>query len=710
MTPERYQRIQWLVDIASQLDPERRRAFLDRECAGDEELRREVERLLSADARTNSFMETPAMERVANARAKVWKNRYEGEEILGRGAFGIVYRARDRHLGARPVAVKELLPGPHLRGWQEKFLDEIKALTRFDHPHIVRILDWDEDEGGDPFFVMAYVAGPRLCDAIARGGMDGARVARLMRQICDAVGHAHERNVFHRDLKPANIMLQTAAGEELVQVMDFGLAKVKEWQPSATRGGPPKTLIAGTPPYMAPEQLDGDPPEHSDQWALGVITYELLTGQLPFDLPPNFRLSPQGRAQLGQIYRAGIKARLQTLRPDLPPAAEAVILKALAFEPHARHASAGEFSEELARALTVMSSATPAKPPPPLHQQTTELMMATTDVSPDAEVVISCCDHDLSRAHQIADRLREVGVNCWMSDHSREASLNDSSVTGQAIRNCRTMLLLCSDAALQSRAVKEEMQLAWKYKRPFLPLLVEPTDSREQVEYWLEGQQRIKAMDSPPDQWLPLVLRALANAGVRCPGVKPSTLENVPITQPTRLDQSLKSLRLVAGLTNQIWPLPAGRRPHITARSATRGLVAPRDDVQHSHRLGSRVCLAIKSDRESHLLLLDEGPEKILYCLCPSHFAPDTRLQPGCNYLPQMGSRYDSFEVSGKPGREHLLAIVSDEPLGLNWLPDNPRTPARVLSQDDVSALLAQLRGLDDHHWTALSTYFDLVD
>jgi hypothetical protein len=133
------------------------------------------------------------------------------------------------------------------------------------------------------------------------------------------------------------------------------------------------------------------------------------------------------------------------------------------------------------------------------------------------------------------------------------------------------------------------------------------------------------------------------------------------------------------------------------------------EDAQHGYPLGSRVRLAIESDCEGHLLLLDEGPEGIIYCLCPSHFAPDTRLHPGCNLLPQRGARYDSFVVTGKPGREHLLAIVSDEPLGLEWLPDNSRNPARVLSRDDVGTLLARLRGLDDHRWTALSTYFDVV-
>ena len=121
------------------------------------------------------------------------------------------------------------------------------------------------------------------------------------------------------------------------------------------------------------------------------------------------------------------------------------------------------------------------------------------------------------------------------------------------------------------------------------------------------------------------------------------------------------------------------------------------------------MCLVIESPQEGHLLLLDEGPEGILYCLCPSHFAPDTALPRGRSLYPQAGSRYDAFVLTGKPGREELLAIISDAPLGLDWMPSSAKIPARVLSDADVSALLARLRSLDGNRWTALSTYFDVV-
>jgi hypothetical protein len=109
-----------------------------------------------------------------------------------------------------------------------------------------------------------------------------------------------------------------------------------------------------------------------------------------------------------------------------------------------------------------------------------------------------------------------------------------------------------------------------------------------------------------------------------------------------------------------------------------------------------------------HLLLLDEGPEGIMYCLCPSSFAPETRIQPGRAHLPQPQSRFDSFVISGKPGREQLLAVISSESLGLNWMPDDPKAPARVLNPNDVEELLRRLHDLESHRWTVLSTYFDI--
>jgi hypothetical protein len=119
--------------------------------------------------------------------------------------------------------------------------------------------------------------------------------------------------------------------------------------------------------------------------------------------------------------------------------------------------------------------------------------------------------------------------------------------------------------------------------------------------------------------------------------------------------------------------------------------------------------LILESDRQGHLLLLDEGPEGKIYCLCPSLFAPDTFLPRGRNVYPQAQSRSESFVLTGVPGREELLAIITDEPLALGWMASTAEVPARVLSAEDVATLLVRLKALPTGTWTALATWFDVV-
>jgi hypothetical protein len=138
--------------------------------------------------------------------------------------------------------------------------------------------------------------------------------------------------------------------------------------------------------------------------------------------------------------------------------------------------------------------------------------------------------------------------------------------------------------------------------------------------------------------------------------------------------------------------------------------------------LGSELCLVLdiggkpnlrglgaRPKGDGYLTLLDGGPEGIVYCLCPSVFAPNTRLQSGRIYLPQEGSPYPAFELSGAAGKEKLLAIITDDPLGLDWLSKDAETPARELSSDDLESLFARLQQLGEGRWTALSSYFEVM-
>ena len=274
--------------------------------------------------------------------AKV-KDRYRIVKELGRGSFGVVYLARDEQLHSRPVVVKILLEQSSARSaWiARKFREEREALARLDHPGVVGVLDCGEMPDGKPFLVMQFVDGVTLRSVLADQPMAFERAARIVRQISQALTAAHDRGIYHRDLKPENIMLQDLGhGEELIKIIDFGVAVVKESHAAATE----QTGVAGSGPYMAPEQLLGQPSAASDVYALGVIAYELVTGQRPFHATT--------LVELFQAQQEGIQVQPATLRPDLPLPAQDAILKALAFDANRRYARARDFGEEFARALT----------------------------------------------------------------------------------------------------------------------------------------------------------------------------------------------------------------------------------------------------------------------------------------------------------------------------------------------------------------------
>jgi serine/threonine protein kinase len=270
--------------------------------------------------------------------------RYLIEKELGRGGIGIVYLARDQRIHGRPVVIKlllEELARHDSKAWfEKKFKEEIKALSKITHPGVVRVLDMGELTDGRSYLVMQHISGDSLRDHIGPQGMELQRAARLVRQIGQALAGAHEQGVLHRDLKPENIMLQNIAGEEYIKIIDFGIATVldKTMTPETRI-----TAIAGTVAYMAPEQLIGKPSAASDIYALGTISYEMLTGRLPYN--------PASIYQLLELQRAGVRVKPCEVRPDLPEAAQTAILKALSFNPEDRQKRAGEFSDALAEAL-----------------------------------------------------------------------------------------------------------------------------------------------------------------------------------------------------------------------------------------------------------------------------------------------------------------------------------------------------------------------
>ncbi len=210
---------------------------------------------------------------------------YEVQILIGQGGMGAVYRARHRHLD-RLVAIKVLRPAglanaAEAAAFAERFEREARVLAKLDHPHIVRIYDFGRSEGPEPFFylVLEYVEGASLRDLLRDGRLTAKEALEFVPQLCDALQTAHDIGVVHRDVKPENILVD---GAGRVRIADFGLAKLRDGEPAAL-GLTRTDQVFGTPHYMAPEQLraSGAVDHRSDLYSLGVVLYEMLTGELP---------------------------------------------------------------------------------------------------------------------------------------------------------------------------------------------------------------------------------------------------------------------------------------------------------------------------------------------------------------------------------------------------------------------------------------------
>jgi eukaryotic-like serine/threonine-protein kinase len=282
---ERWHAIQELFHRALEQPAQERTAFLERATAGDGDLLAAVLRLLDADARTDGLLDRDVGEiagEVLDGSVPRFRTvgPYRVVRVLGQGGMGVVYLAERDDIGAR-VAVKVLRDASLSPGRRERFQAEQRTLAALGHPSIARLYHADVLDDGTPYFVMEYVEGLPLGEYCRSGGLGLRGRIELLRDVCEAVDFAHRRAVIHRDLKPSNILVGRDGSPRL---LDFGIAKQLE-----TVEGPPAVTRTGlrlmTPAYAAPEQVVGDPVGvYTDVYALGVILYELLTGELPYDL------------------------------------------------------------------------------------------------------------------------------------------------------------------------------------------------------------------------------------------------------------------------------------------------------------------------------------------------------------------------------------------------------------------------------------------
>ena len=297
MTPERWQQIRGVLEEALELAPEQRSAFLQRNCSADPSLRQEVETLLasSPDVRSSFLQSSPlsAHDGVRELPAGTVLDHYKIVRRLGRGGMGVVYEAEDQKLG-RLVAIK-LLPEATRQdpAALERFWREARTASALNHPGICTIYELNES-GDQPFIVMELLQGHSLDKLYDRRSMAYPKLLDFGVQVADALDAAHRKGVLHRDIKPGNIFL-SPSGQ--AKILDFGLAKLEERQatPKSAYGATANETMAeslaltnpgsaiGTIAYMSPEQARGETLDaRSDVFSLGVVLYELATGQHPF--------------------------------------------------------------------------------------------------------------------------------------------------------------------------------------------------------------------------------------------------------------------------------------------------------------------------------------------------------------------------------------------------------------------------------------------
>jgi tetratricopeptide (TPR) repeat protein/tRNA A-37 threonylcarbamoyl transferase component Bud32 len=263
-------------------------------------------------------------------------------ERIGEGAMGVVYRAHDEVL-ERDVAIKLLRPGlVRDESTRKRFRQEALTLARLNHPHIETLHGYEATAEAD-FLVMEYVPGITLADRLARGPMKLPELLNFGMQLASALEEAHRQGVVHRDLKPGNILITPS---EQAKVLDFGLARLLPMGDQTTsRSVADTSSLAGTLPYLSPEQLQGSQPDRrSDIYALGVVLYEMATGRRAHNQP-----------SVGALVEAILHqepAPVGSLNPEMPPELEAIIRKAMDKDPRLRYQSAREIEVDLQRLVS----------------------------------------------------------------------------------------------------------------------------------------------------------------------------------------------------------------------------------------------------------------------------------------------------------------------------------------------------------------------
>ena len=347
MNTERWQKIRDLFDAAQTLEPEKRGAFLDAACAGDEDLRGEIERLLASFESDASFMEKPAIEEVASlilekeagsysiktdgktasgfVAGTILNERYRIIGLLGKGGMGEVYKAEDLKLD-QPVALK-FLPDrlEKNEGALKRFIGEVRIARQVAHANVCRVFDIGESDGRH-FLSMEYIEGDDLSSLLRRiGRLPSDKAVEIGRQLCFGLQAIHDAGILHRDLKPANVIIDNRGR---ARITDFGIAGLEDELRDAAQ-----LQRIGTPAYMSPEQISGgELGIKSDIYSLGLVLYEILTGKRAFEADSVPDLIKKQQSETPTNPSAFVQ--------DIDPLVEQLIFRCLEKQPQNRPASA----------------------------------------------------------------------------------------------------------------------------------------------------------------------------------------------------------------------------------------------------------------------------------------------------------------------------------------------------------------------------------
>ncbi|HXT63047.1 MAG TPA: protein kinase [Pyrinomonadaceae bacterium] len=355
--------------------------------------------LCSAEAAVLQRLEDPLI-------GQTLAGKYRIEKLIKTGGMGAVYRGK-HVLMDKTVAIKVLRPS--LAGDDAvvaRFSREAKAASKISHPHAVSVTDFGEAENGVVFLVMEYLDGRTLKEVIAsEGPLALDRAVNIVRQVAGALDAAHSQGVIHRDLKSENIMLVRHDGDEWAKVLDFGIAKIRQPKNSSESDITHANLVVGTPQYMSPEQCSqsGALDARSDVYSLGIILYEMLSGRVPF------AGESATVVMMKQVQDPAPSVLLA--RPDLPPAVDKVIKRALAKQPIDRYQSAGELSAELTE--------TAAKETP--SERSLPMVSAAATV-PNAPVAAPLDDADEATLVRPRPEITQVRRNAEVA-HAQQAAL-----------------------------------------------------------------------------------------------------------------------------------------------------------------------------------------------------------------------------------------------------------------------------------------------